>query len=927
MRSVKLIASSGVRDPDCAGREPGIQAFAIGVWFSRPKKIARRQGKSVSGSHNNAGEITVSNHIRFLKTPLTVAIASIGSALVAPDLAQAQAAAELQLEEIVVTGTRKEGLSPTQTLSPIDVVGGDMLSNQSSFDLTESLTRVSPSLNTQRFPIADGTALIRPVTLRNLAPDHTLVLMNGSRRHRSALVNLQLAPLGTVNQGSQAVDWAAFPAAAIQRVEVLRDGASAQYGSDAIAGVINVILKDEAEGGSVAAQYGEYTDDFAGDSGQRLSVSGNAGFHLTENGFINLTGEYSSADKTWRGHARPDAAALEGIVPGLVPLEGLGQRWGDPDVEATKFLVNSGIDVNDCTQVYGFATYMDNETESDFFFRRPVLSDPADQQALSARTTLQIDNDGDGLPDPAAQSLVDSITGQGLNPADYLVADAASASGYLLRNPIYTEFPGGYNPTFGAQMEDIEFVLGTRGQMPNDERFTWDVRGRYGENEVEYELGQSINPSLGRLSPLSFNPGTLVQEESGLNVDFVKSFADSPLNIAFGAEWRRETYEIEQGDEASWSPGPTAAIFGVGSDGFQGFAPDTEGEWDSDSWAAYLDVETEITDRLQGAIAVRYEDYEEFDDTFDGKLSLRYDFTDNFAVRATTNTGFRVPTPGQVNTLNVTTTSDSSGNLIPAGTFPVDHPVSQVLGSQALEPEESFAYTAGFVLRFSDNIDMTFDYYHIEIEDRLRLQSNTITQTEVDLLNASGYPNASLLLGSSVAFFVNGYDSEVDGIDITVTGSWDVGGGTLTADLGHNWNQQEVDNVTPGTLNASNVYDLENQVPENKTVITLNWAHGSMFGLLVRGNYYDDWSSTGGLFSPGDASDQYDYDGAFLVDVEASLTFAEHYTLTIGGDNVFDETPEKELDPTLDFLGVEYALTSPYGFNGAFWYLRGAVSF
>ena len=258
-------------------------------------------------------------------------MAATATALGAPTAVLSQ---ETEFEEIVVTGTRKGGQSPTETLSPVDLLSGELLSDQAAFDLTDGLPKITPSLNTQRFPIADGTAFIRPVTLRNLSPDHTLVLMNGTRRHRSALVNLQLAPLGTVNQGSQGVDFAAFPAAAIERVEILRDGAAAQYGSDAIAGVVNIILKDASEGGALSAQYGEYYES----DGERLSVSGNIGLPLGADGFANLSAEYSESDITSRGHPRPDAAAFGAIVGNdLIPLGGLGQRWGDPDVEALKF--------------------------------------------------------------------------------------------------------------------------------------------------------------------------------------------------------------------------------------------------------------------------------------------------------------------------------------------------------------------------------------------------------------------------------------------------------------------------------------------------------------------------------------------------------------------------------------------------------------
>jgi iron complex outermembrane receptor protein len=863
-------------------------------------------------------------HARTSNFRLAVAI---GAALASSAAFAQQSSAPL--EELVVTGTRKVGQSATETLSPVDLLGGELLSDQASFDLTDALPRISPSLNTQRYPIADGTAFIRPVTLRNLAPDHTLVLMNGTRRHRSALVNLQLAPLGTVNQGSQGVDFAAFPAAAIERVEILRDGASAQYGSDAIAGVVNVILKDAPEGGTASVQWGSY---YEGD-GDRLSVSGNIGFPLMGSGFVNLAGEYSTSEITWRGNARPDAAAFGDIVGDeLVPLRGLGQRWGDPDVEALKFSVNAGVDLTEQVEAYGFATYMDNTTTSDFFYREPVIT-PVQPAGLRARTTLQRDvlvnatntTGSDGLPDYAAQSLVDSIVAQGLNPADYLVADATSPSGFVLRNPIYTEFPGGYNPNFGADLTDLSVVAGLRGELAA--HWSWDARGRYAENEVEYTLSESINPSLGRLSPLSFSPGTLIQEESGLNVDFIRTFENSPLNLALGAELRNETYKIEQGDEASVVAGPTAAIFGVGSDGFQGFPAEAVGDFDSDSWALYGDVETDLTDRLSGAVALRYEDYDEFGDTTDWKISGRFEVTDDFAIRGTANSGFRAPTPGQVHTLNVTTTANASGNLVPSGTYPVDHPIAVTLGAIPLEPEESTSYSLGLVWTAGARTSVTLDYYNIDIEDRLALLSNTIDAADVATLTAAGIENAALLLGSNANFFVNGYDSTVEGIDLAITSAFDLWGGELVADFRHSYNQQEVSKVAPGTINDARIYDLEHQTPENRSVLTLNWTSGGMFGALLRLNYYDSWSTTAGLFNEADPPAIYDYGSTLLVDAEVSVTLNEMFTVTLGAENLLDEFPDDEGDGTLRFLGVEDALTSPYGFNGGFYYLRLAARF
>ncbi|MCP3964530.1 MAG: TonB-dependent receptor [bacterium] len=837
--------------------------------------------------------------------------------------AEETAGEEAFSEEIVVTGTRKVGLIPTETLSPVDVLPSEAISDQASFDLTDSLSRIAPSFNTQRFPIADGTAFIRPVSLRNLSPDHTLVLVNGTRRHRSALVNLQLAPLGTVNQGSQAVDFSTLPAAAIQRIEVLRDGASAQYGSDAIAGVLNVILKDNRDGVSVSLQTGEYFD---GD-GARTTLGVNAGFGLGPNGFLNASFEYSESDRTSRGVARPDAAFVASVVGAdQTPLDGFGQRWGDPDVEVSKLFLNFGFDVSDNTEIYSHASYSENETISDFFYRGPVL-DPVHE--FAARTTLQQDLDGDFLPDHAPQSLINDILAAGLNPSDYLVADPSSPSGFVLRNPIYTLFPGGYNPNFGAELTDFAWVFGGKGETAGG--LFWDARFRIAENEVEYVISETINPSLGSLSPTSFNPGTLTQEETGVTLDFVKPFdidsLASPLNLAFGFEYRDETYKIGAGDPASITAGPTAAIFGVGSDGFQGFPVESAGNFSSESLAAYVDLETDFTDRFSGGLALRFEDYDEFGSTFDWKVSGRFEVSDKLALRGTANTGFRAPTPGQVNTLNITTSADASGNLIPSGVYPVEHPVALALGSVALEPEESTSFTAGLVFSPSASTSITLDYYQIEIDDRLALQNNTVSAADLPALIAAGVPNPELLVGSIANFFSNGYDSDISGLDLAIVSHFQVGQGLLTVDFRHNFNEQEVSGVAPGTINVSRIFDLENQVPEERSNLTVSYDSGGIFAGYVRGNRYGSWKSTGGLFSPGDASDASPYGSEILVDVEAKLTFADRYEFAIGGENVFDTLPDDEQDGVLQFLGVVSSITSPFGFNGGHWYARLGVRF
>ena len=412
---------------------------------------------------------------RFRPFAISAAVA-ITLALCSPAAFSQETEDEL-IEEVVTTGTRKEGLSPTETMSPVDVLAGTSLSNQATFDMTDGLTKVSPAINTQRFPIADGTAFIRPVSLRNLSPDQTLVLVNGKRRHRSPLVNLQFAPLGTVNQGAQAVDYAAIPSLAVQRIEVLRDGASAQYGSDAIAGVINVILKDYDEGFTVSAQTGEYFES----DGTRNTIAANGGFRLGDTGFVNATVEYSTSDITSRGVPHiACAGVIAEVGEDTVPLDGLCQRWGDPDVETLKAFVNLGVDINDTTGFYANFSYSDNDTISDFFYRTPVLPPSA---GVDGRSTLIIDGDGDFLPDPADAQLVADIIAGGGDPADYLTADAASPSGWVLLNPIYTQFPGGYNPDFGASISDFAIVAGVRGEFGDG--ISWDASARSAEAEAD----------------------------------------------------------------------------------------------------------------------------------------------------------------------------------------------------------------------------------------------------------------------------------------------------------------------------------------------------------------------------------------------------------------------------------------------------------
>ncbi|HJW47541.1 MAG TPA: TonB-dependent receptor [Lysobacter sp.] len=838
----------------------------------------------------------------------------------------------VDLDQLVVTGTRVPGRSPTESLSPIDVFRPANLERQSSADFTDQLANIAPSFNTQRFPIADGSAFIRPANLRNLPPDQTLVLINGKRRHRSALVNLQAEPFGTVNQGSQAVDYSLIPAAAISRVEVLRDGSSAQYGSDAIAGVVNIILNDNAEGVRIDGQYGST---YEGD-GDKWRSSFNLGLPLTEDGFFNFTAEYFDSEFTSRGIPQADAAVVEAARPGTVPFDGLGQRWGDPNGEGIRTFFNAEIPLSESLSLYGFGSYADTKFDSSFFYRNPV-----GVPGVGPRGTLMVDTvgaidpvtglpTGDGLPDPVDQALIDSITAQGLDPNDYLTADPNSPSGFVALNPIYTMFPGGYTPTFAADAMDYEFVFGTKGEFGNG--MLWDFSLRQGENRVYYTLINSINPSLGALSPTIFEPGILTQFERGANLDFSYPWQNdvfaSPVNVAFGAEWREETYEIGQGDFASWQIGPTAALFGFGSDGFQGDAPEGAGEFTQYSRAAYVDVEADLVERFSMGVAGRFEDNSSFGNTFDWKLSSRFEATDTFALRATVNTGFRAPTPGQINTFDVTTTADATGTLIPQGTFPVNHPAAIALGAVPLTAEESFAYSAGMVWTPNDQFSMTLDYYNIDVDDRIALRNIGIApgSAEEQALIDAGIPLSAL--PRAVAYFTNGFDSTVQGVDLVMVyradfGSW----GTGTFDARHSWNKQEVDSVDINPFNgapvldAERVADLENQLPNNRTVLTFDYRTPWNFDVTARANRYDGWEDV----TFGETAS---FDSTWLFDLAVTFNlFDDLMDVTVGGNNIFDEYPDKQPNSVLNFLGAQYPLSSPYGFNGGEWYVKVGFQF
>ena len=488
-------------------------------------------------------------------------------------------------DTVVITGTRGAPRTAFDSLAPVDVISEKAIDLTASDEVMDTLSQLVPSFNVKRLPMADGQVFVRPASLRSLSADHTLVLINGKRMHRSAMLG---------SNGAQAPDLAQIPSYAIKQIEVLRDGASAQYGSDAIAGVINIILDDEP-GTNAFAQAGQY---YEGD-GEQYRIGAQQGFQF-DNGFLNLSGEYTDAQPTSRSRQRADAIALQEAFPDI-KVPNPVQNWGQPERQAYRFALNGAYELAN-NEAYIFSTYGFGTGVTDFNWRNPLSTSAF----------------GDSAIDP----------------------------GYDL-SEIY---PAGFTPRFGQDDNDFSLTGGLRSA--GDGAFSYDLSASYGRNQIEYFMYDSINASLGSASPTSFDIGTLTQTEFNLNADFVYlaslDFLADDLSFAFGAENRKEEYSIGQGEYASFAVGPLAAEgFPSGSNGFPGFSPDQSGSSDQSSYAAYVDLEAPITDRWTVGAAVRYEDYSEFGSSTTGKLSTRFEVTPGLALRATASSGFRAPTPGQ----------------------------------------------------------------------------------------------------------------------------------------------------------------------------------------------------------------------------------------------------------------------------------------
>jgi len=589
------------------------------------------------------------------------------------------------IEEVITIGSRSmKPRSASDSTVPIDVISADDFSSVgSTADLTDNLKALIPSY-TATPATGDGSAFVRPTSLRGTAPDQSLVLVDGKRRHRSALVQF-FAP--AAGNGAHGADVGMIPGIAVKSVEVLRDGASSQYGSDAIAGVINFVMKDASEGGSVQVTYGEH---YEGEQSTKLAA--NAGFALGDSGFANVSLEYVDNDGLSRGIQRTsnyDALIDLGVNPSVIGADApfgdapFLQSWGRPETEGIRFFLNSGFDISDTSEIYARFGAAETDGRYRFFYRT------YDHSTLAP-----------------------------------------------LRDMGFTGLPAGYTPFLDGNQQDASLVLGMRGEFDNG--MLYDVSYGYGKDELSYYLNNTVNVDLGldaslNIPQMGFDMGGYIQEENNFNLDFSLPISDS-VNLAFGAEAREEKFSVIAGEPA--------ATEGVGPSGMTASRPAEAGEFTRDNIAIYADVEHDVSDALLMQYAIRYENFSDFGPTTNAKIAGRYRVSDTLAFRGAVSTGFHAPTPGQANVRTTITTFDGSSGLqqeeqlvAPTSSLALEN------GGAPLTEEKSLNFSIGFASDIGDNWTLTADYYRIEVSDRI-YRVGDITIDDPLISSISFYTNA-----------------------------------------------------------------------------------------------------------------------------------------------------------------------------------------
>ncbi len=865
----------------------------------------------------------------------------------------------IQLESLVVVGTRGQPRSVLDSAVPIDIVSSEAFEKQGGADLPDLLRSLVPSYNINTQPISDASTVVRPANLRGLAPDHTLVLVNNKRRHRAAVIHW----LGNgLSDGSQGPDLAPIPAIALQQVEILRDGASAQYGSDAIAGVMNFQLKDNYEGGSIEFKPGIYQ---YGD-GRQFALAGNIGLGNPD-AWSSLSFEYGGADPTVRSVQRTDA--IDMINAGNFSVKDPAQIWGQPIIEGDiKLFANYGATLTDTIDFYGHANYARKRVEGGFYFRNPNTRGGV-FSTTSGKTLLV--GDLRGLTEEMAawetRKAEAEAAGQEFTELSPHDADDIPITNHVpdperlqaVKNDpnLFTfqeMFPGGFTPRFGAFAWDSAVVVGLKGTALEEalgKPLTWDVSGSFGRHHADFFIFNTVNASLGPDTPTYFDPGDYIQTDYNLNFDVTYPLNDMVF-LASGLEYRDEGFEIIEGERESHQIGPLAAQgFTAASNGFSGFSPVAAGKWHRYNVAAYLETEIRPIEPLLIALAVRGEQFEIFGSTLNYKAAANYKVTETMRLRGSYSTGFRAPTPGQQNTFNITTEYDfAKGDLVNKGTIPsTNDAVGVVTGKEdnSLDPETSNNFTGGFAVDIL-GINFTVDFFDIRLKNRLSVsQHYTLTDAQKTQLIAAGVTSAANL--ETFQFFINDFNSTTNGIDFVVTAPIPNG----TAIAVYNFTSTKITHLavdgeleelpsdfdpalelTPelealfdsATLDAHRIRELQENLPKHRGSLTVGQSITDAWGVLGRASYFSGWFDSEDYLQNPDVEGTGEYTGKVIFDLETTYTVDSGLSLTLGGRNILNTYPDENPNAA-GSVGNKYGQFSPFGFDGAYWYAKVGYNF
>ncbi len=860
-----------------------------------------------------------------------------------------------------MTGTRRLDRTVTNSASPIDVISATELTNQPTANLLDTIKNIVPSFYVPQNTISDASTFVRAPSLRGLPADEVLVQINGKRFNRSALVQVFSGGDTGLSFGSQGADISAIPSIAIQNLQVLRDGATAQYGSDAIAGVMNFGMRNSGKGAEVQARYGQYFDngDTKLDNGISRQLGATAGIGIGASGFVNVAGEIYKDGGTSTGKTRPIAVIFAANNPDLAdqlpnfPLP--VQIWGSSPQHGWKGMLNSGIDVASNSQVYFTALGAYNKGNQSFNYRSPITATAED--ITGEIRTLRANG-----AFTAPFFLTPCPAGNATCPAGAFVQD----SNTFLFTSIY---PAGFTPRFVGITKERWGNLGWKGELGSG--LTWDLSGTLAKNTLALSMYDSLSPTYGPESQTSFDFGTLSQKERNGNLDFTypMNFGFfSPVTLAWGAEYRKEIYGQSEGDPQSYGAGPFAGpqvlytetapgVFSPtpytaatcpsfnpspdpadpvptscviagrqpGASGYGGTSPTYAGSWSQRSWGVYGAAEADISDALSMGIAGRYEHYNTFGGSFVYKANALYELTPELSARATIGTGFHAPSPGQSNNA-ILTTNFVAGNQVQTGTFPVDSAISQYFGATSLKPEKSRNYGAGVIFKPRSNLTLTVDGYIINVRGRIGV-SQAFRVTAADILAQPDL--AAVGEGGDVNYFTNATNTSTKGIDLV--GTWRSGlmGGNLSTTLAYNYNKSKVTKFDPAVISEAQRITAAHLAPNHRATLSANYLRGP-WTFNARENFYSWWQNE--LDYPGQK-----FGSRFTTDIDLSYTFREHFTATLGANNLFNTRPEKIqhtdsnrifvlTDSTAD--GQIYPRTGgPFGLNGGLVYVRLGVKY